>query len=980
MKDAEHQVMDTDSLDTEEACAKMWSVYVSQAEKYDKALVAGWRADMKGLLIFAGLFSGSLTAFIIESYQTLLPNSGDSTAVFLAQISRQLNASIESSAPEFTPTTSALLCNYLWFISLGLSLTCALTATLVEQWARDFLNKSDMRPSPIQRARICSYLYSGLKRFRMHVVVDLIPLLLHTSLLFFFAGLVAFLYPVNRGMTLVAAAFLGVVAFFYSALTIMPLLFADCPCRTPLSGVLWRVWQLALALCAALRRAAPTAPERASDLDIPISQPPPSPSSPVRNETPKNFDSSFRLPASGEYTRSRASFPDSSMEDVMLRRAIAPSARRAERDKRALCWTLKSLTAEHELEPFVEAAPDVIWSWAPFARRRKHDHLLQVLLDDPGVLLGARLATLLLTCDSSLLERSVRQRRTVLCLKALLAFAMAAELDPAPPCAPLVFSFEASTLVYMARTEYPPALPYLPALRACSRWNAFCALVSSVRHAEAHLAAEYEVCMKEGQMARSQRVDQIRKAQRVDALILSLRDVLLNQERYARARGVPLYQEDSYSRMHTLVTTSRLKLYQLRGITPPEWMWAVFEVLRDVIGNPEAVQLDILRTFLLESARSEAAPYNFKETNEILRPKGILHPDVVPPGFGSTLPLIVEKLKNDSVVTHVDRVVGVYLPLLDSIADLEHYAADALTTYLNGRDLPAAVLRVLRDCDAGLAWARITRRVARRERPDDVVTAIWRLCSWLLDARFSAQLAAIPLQSFVDAFAVLPVSQYTCSVAAILRTVALYSVETIIRADAVHENPDASSKLRIDTNVPEFEYLALGSVSTPPSDGEMLSTEPDDAGTLSINDLHSRISVARLALLIEFMGVCTSGRATYNPAETLAHIVSSTSTTTEAMPPHVQNQLCSALQEFVDAAIEEQQLVELLRIVLECPLFAGLQWLDDPVAIAVMRRALDAAFLANPLPVVSDILARLRLSEDTYIVDAAGLYTNDPLG
>jgi hypothetical protein len=30
----------------------MWSVYVSQAERYDKALVAGWRADMKGILIF----------------------------------------------------------------------------------------------------------------------------------------------------------------------------------------------------------------------------------------------------------------------------------------------------------------------------------------------------------------------------------------------------------------------------------------------------------------------------------------------------------------------------------------------------------------------------------------------------------------------------------------------------------------------------------------------------------------------------------------------------------------------------------------------------------------------------------------------------------------------------------------------------------------------------------------------------------------
>lgn len=74
---------------TEEACAKMWSVYILQVERYDKALVAGWRARMKGTLIFvrairisprphvlfavqAGLFSGGLTTFIIESYPTLV--------------------------------------------------------------------------------------------------------------------------------------------------------------------------------------------------------------------------------------------------------------------------------------------------------------------------------------------------------------------------------------------------------------------------------------------------------------------------------------------------------------------------------------------------------------------------------------------------------------------------------------------------------------------------------------------------------------------------------------------------------------------------------------------------------------------------------------------------------------------------------------------------------------------------------------------
>ncbi|KAJ7486990.1 hypothetical protein FB451DRAFT_1228512 [Mycena latifolia] len=56
----------------EAATAKLWAVYVSEAEKYDKGLVESWKNDMEGMLIFAGLFSASLTAFLIESYKTLI--------------------------------------------------------------------------------------------------------------------------------------------------------------------------------------------------------------------------------------------------------------------------------------------------------------------------------------------------------------------------------------------------------------------------------------------------------------------------------------------------------------------------------------------------------------------------------------------------------------------------------------------------------------------------------------------------------------------------------------------------------------------------------------------------------------------------------------------------------------------------------------------------------------------------------------------
>ncbi|KAJ7919840.1 hypothetical protein B0H13DRAFT_1605852 [Mycena leptocephala] len=164
---------DPSIIDREElgqlASAKLWAVYISEAEKYDKAQVEGWKSDMEGLLIFAGLFSASLTAFLIESYRSLTPDQGAIAIAVLAQISLQLdpNSDIKSGAiiaSSFTPSTSSLACNTLWFLSLGLSLCCALIATLVDQWARDFIQRTEMRPSPVIRARIFSYLYFGIQR------------------------------------------------------------------------------------------------------------------------------------------------------------------------------------------------------------------------------------------------------------------------------------------------------------------------------------------------------------------------------------------------------------------------------------------------------------------------------------------------------------------------------------------------------------------------------------------------------------------------------------------------------------------------------------------------------------------------------------------------------------------------------------------------------------------------------------------------
>ncbi|KAJ7644734.1 hypothetical protein FB45DRAFT_735403, partial [Roridomyces roridus] len=102
----------------EAAAAKLWSVYISEAERYDKSLLESWTNDMEGILIFAGLFSATLTAFIVESYPTLVPDPADATVQLLAQISQQLAAAANGSTfhmpapePPFNPSAASLACN-----------------------------------------------------------------------------------------------------------------------------------------------------------------------------------------------------------------------------------------------------------------------------------------------------------------------------------------------------------------------------------------------------------------------------------------------------------------------------------------------------------------------------------------------------------------------------------------------------------------------------------------------------------------------------------------------------------------------------------------------------------------------------------------------------------------------------------------------------------------------------------------------------
>lgn len=216
----------------------------------------------------AGLFSAIVTAMIVESYISLVPDPNDKTVALLLQISMQLggNMSMSENPPvdSFNPTSSALRVNICWFLSLCLGLTCALAATLVQQWsatrisglyptrtnlaelnrARSYLQAIEKRPAPQVKARIRSYLYQGIDDFAMCTIVEGIPTLLHCSVFLFLFGLVDFLYSINTAVALVTMCAVATCFTLYAIITFLPIINHQCPYRTPFSEVFWRICQL----------------------------------------------------------------------------------------------------------------------------------------------------------------------------------------------------------------------------------------------------------------------------------------------------------------------------------------------------------------------------------------------------------------------------------------------------------------------------------------------------------------------------------------------------------------------------------------------------------------------------------------------------------------------------------------------------------------------------------------------------------------
>ncbi|KAH9015669.1 hypothetical protein EDB85DRAFT_2210090 [Lactarius pseudohatsudake] len=389
----------------------IFSIYNAQAQKIDEDNVENWKGVADRILIFTGLFSSTVAIFIAISYPNLQQDPNIITQSILIQISQQLsnatnnlndtsgisNTSIRSS---FVPPRSVVFINSVWFLSLVLSLICALLATLLQQWAHKYLHAVRQNHAPHVRAHIREYFSRGARKFGISGLVVALPFLLLVSVHLFFAGLVALAFRANHTVAYFTVAIVGFCFLSYIALTLMPFIFHDCPYYTPLTSVLWFSAQIIpLSFFSVFYRGAKQLHDRWGT---------------VNGSVVKSF-------------RDRYENKVKSLSEGMISN-LEISAKRISMDiyQNTLVRTLHWVNEDHEFEEFVTGIPGLCASKVLATRNNRDPQrtIRDVLAALPGptnfhASLPWSIIQLAQRALTSKLPKSVQQRRTRACLRAL---------------------------------------------------------------------------------------------------------------------------------------------------------------------------------------------------------------------------------------------------------------------------------------------------------------------------------------------------------------------------------------------------------------------------------------------------------------------------------------------------------------------------------------------------------------------------------
>ncbi|KAL7277186.1 hypothetical protein ACG7TL_009034 [Trametes sanguinea] len=205
-----------------------------------------YQQELDALLVYAGLFSGILTAFNVEAYELLRPDATESGLSAIRELTAELRAFAltdrtqaawippplrAEAATSFKPPSFVVWLNCLWFASLVISLSAATIALLVKQWLYEA--RTGISAQSRASTQLLQYRISSVEEWKVWNIALLVPLLLQVALLIFLVGLLILLNNLHAVVATVSTAFASTLFAFLIVVTLLPAFHPGCCYRSP---------------------------------------------------------------------------------------------------------------------------------------------------------------------------------------------------------------------------------------------------------------------------------------------------------------------------------------------------------------------------------------------------------------------------------------------------------------------------------------------------------------------------------------------------------------------------------------------------------------------------------------------------------------------------------------------------------------------------------------------------------------------------
>ncbi|RXW15918.1 hypothetical protein EST38_g9939 [Candolleomyces aberdarensis] len=214
--------------------ARIWHLYLEDAEREAKERVELWKTGLDSLLIFAGLFAAIVSSFLIDARQDL---QEDSEQILLSKI---LNITQQKSIVDevHIPVSQKWIAG-LWLMSLAITLFSAVMGVLAKAWLAKFVPVTSGREAKDAYDRY--KLDKEAKSWHLEGVITLVPFLVQVAAFLFLCGLIVQSRTDDQTLGHVLLGFCVFGCFIYTVMTILPIRYPSSPFNTPLSGILPRL-------------------------------------------------------------------------------------------------------------------------------------------------------------------------------------------------------------------------------------------------------------------------------------------------------------------------------------------------------------------------------------------------------------------------------------------------------------------------------------------------------------------------------------------------------------------------------------------------------------------------------------------------------------------------------------------------------------------------------------------------------------------